>query len=98
MSITRTPGRRRFGAVAVVIGAALMAMGLLAPAAHAAAGDPVYGPGYDSYLNANQRGITSGGVGGGTCPTDESVAGLTAWHFVLSENTHDFASLSVAFT
>ena len=99
MSITRTPRRRRLGATSIIIGAALMAVGFLASPAQAALGDPVFGAGYDSYLNEQQRGISSDTFSDSTnCPTDEAVAGLTAWHFVLSANTHDFASLDVAFT
>ena len=33
----------------------------------------------------------------GACPSNAVVNGLTAWHFVLTANSHDFASLDVAF-
>jgi LPXTG-motif cell wall-anchored protein len=93
-----TPRRRRFAAASVALGVALTASGLfLSPAE--AAGPAVFGAGYDSYLNANQRGATAAEKDNGeSCPTDESVALLTAWHFVLGGSSHDFASLDVAFT
>ncbi len=97
-----TTTRRRLGAGALIAGAAFLAIGAFAPAAQA--GDPepgpaVFGAGYDSYLNENQRGLSDEGIEGSeSCPTDDAVDELTAWHFVMSANTHDFASLDVAFT
>ena len=92
-----TPRRRRFAAATLAFGLVLAASGLfLSPAK--AAGPAVFGAGYDSYLQENQRGATAAEKQtGSTCPGNPVVAGKTAWHFVLTANTHDFASLDVAF-
>ena len=91
-----TPRRRRFAAATLAFGLVLAASGLfLSPAK--AAGPAVFGAGYDSYLQENQRGVTAAEKQtGSTCPSNSVVAGTTAWHFVLTANTHDFASLDVA--
>jgi len=89
--------RRRFAAASLALGVVLATSGLsLSPAS--ASGPAVFGPGYDSYLLENQRGITASETETGeACPSNAVVAGLTAWHFVITGNTHDFASLDVAF-
>ena len=93
-----TPRRRRISAALLVFGAFLGTFGLFISPAQAAGTDPVFGDGYDSYLNANQRGIAGSGVEQRTdCPTNAVVSGMTAWHFVLTQNSHEFASLDVAF-
>jgi len=92
-----TPRRRRFAAATLALGVVFAASGVfLSPAE--AAGPAVFGAGYDSYLLANQRGTTAAEKEtGSACPGNAVVAGMTAWHFVLAGNTHDFASLDVAF-
>lgn len=96
--MTTTPKRRRLGALTASVGAALIGLSLLASPSQA--GEPVqreYTTGYDTYLKASQLGTTAEDAPDGTCPSDESVDGLNAWHFVLDGNTHDFASITVTF-
>ena len=93
-----TPRRRRLSAALLVLGAFLGTFGLFINPAQAAGSEPVFGPGYDSYLMANQRGIAGSGVEQQTdCPTNAVVSGMVSWHFVLKRNTHGFATLDVAF-
>ena len=93
-----TPTRRRLAATTLGVGVALLAVGLLTSPAQAA-GDPIFGAGYDSYLHDPHRG-TAANSGGfvGTCPSDATVAALTAWHLVLNGSSHDFVTLDVALT
>ena len=90
-----TPTRRRLAAGLMTIGAALVAVAMFAPPAQAGGTPAVFPAGYDTYLNENQRGLSSDDVGPGACPTDAAVAGLTSWHFVLPKDTHDFLTLDV---
>ena len=52
-----TVRRRRFAAISFTLGVAIAASGVFFSPAEAARGPPVFGAGYDSYLNENQRGI-----------------------------------------
>jgi LPXTG-motif cell wall-anchored protein len=92
-----TPRRRRLAGASLALGMVLATSGIfLSPAK--AAGPAVFPAGYDSYLQENQRGIAAAEKEtGAACPTDAAVAGLTAWHFVLTGGSHDYVSLDVAF-
>ena len=104
MSITRSPRRQRLGAVTLLIGALLVAFGLLAPPAQAAdPGDTVFGAGYDVYLHDAHRGVLADGFAGdeteegADCPSNAIVDGMTGWHFVIPGSDHAFDTLDVAF-
>jgi hypothetical protein len=73
-------------------------MGLWAVPASALGTAAVFGPGYDSYLGAEQRGITAVSLDSSEgCPSEAVVEGWTAWHFILDAPT-EFAALDAAFT
>jgi LPXTG-motif cell wall-anchored protein len=94
-----TPLRRRIAAATITVGAVLVGVSLFAPSANAG-GAPtrVYTTGFETYLNEGQLGTTADSKDDGqSCPTDESVAGLTAWHFVLEGSANDFEQLVVTF-
>ena len=96
-----TPSRRRVAGVSTTLGAVLVGMSFLASPAQA--GEPApppreYTSGYDTYLKASQLNTSAEDAPNGTCPSDESVDDLNAWHFVLDGSDHDFASLDVTFS
>jgi len=96
-----TPLRRRIAGATMALGAIFVAMSLVAPSAHAGAAvtDPFFNTDtdtYDTYLHDEHRGTPATASGfEGTCPTDESVAGLTAWHLVLTDSDQDYSTLDV---
>src|SRR5688500_11549580 len=93
-----TPKRRRVAVGTMVLGAALTTIGLLSPTAHAGEAERPYTTGYDTYLNEGQLGSTADSKDNGeSCPEDESVEDLTAWHFVLQGAANGFESLDVTF-
>jgi LPXTG-motif cell wall-anchored protein len=97
-----TPARRRIAGATMALGAILLGMSLFAPSANAGEDAPAFfNPAdYDTTLHGPHRGTSADASGfSGTCPTDESVAGLTAWHLILTDNGgHDYESLDVRVT
>ncbi len=92
------PGRVVVARSALLAGLLLVAMGLWAVPASALGPAAVFGPGYDSYLGAEQRGITAASLDSSEgCPSEAVVEGWTAWHFIIDAPT-EFAALDAAFT
>lgn len=93
---------RRKAAVgfACVVAGLTSAFGALAVPAAATAAPPVFeNPHYDTYLKAAQRGVTAESMDAAetACPEVTAVSGETGWHFVLDGDSHDFATIDVAF-
>jgi len=97
-----TPARRRIAGATMALGSVFLGISLFAPSANAGEDAPAYfdPAAFDTTLHGPHRGTSADAAGfaDGTCPTDESVAGLTSWHFVITDNDQDFDTLDVRVT